>query len=94
MAAVSAASGRDAVAFAPSFPTASVGQAEPAHALRTSDKAVSEVAAELGELARVLVSCLKDAAARSVHPGDREACRDGARHAAAISALLTGTAQP
>lgn len=32
----------------------------------------------------------EDAAASAVDPDDRDACQDGARHAAAVSALLTG----
>ena len=94
LAAASAANGRDAIAFAPSLPSAGPGHATPASkVLHASPPAVS-VAAELGELARVLASYLEDAAASAVDPGDRKTCQDGARHATAVSALLTGTAQP
>jgi hypothetical protein len=52
------------------------------------------VAADLGELALALADYLEDAAASAVDPDDHDACQDGARHAAAVSALLTGAAGP
>lgn len=90
LAAASAANGRDAIAFAPSPPPAGPGQVGPAPKVPHTSLPAATVAADLGELALALADYLEDAAASAVDPDDRDACQDGARHAAAVSALLTG----
>jgi hypothetical protein len=52
----------------------------------------AEAAAELAALAQMLASRLDQATAQAANPGDRQACQDGARYAATVSALLDGTA--
>ena len=92
LAAASAGSGRDAVAFAPSLPSAGPGLGDAVLSARPAEVTEAEAAGELAALAQALAERLEDAAAGAADPADRQACQDGARHAARITALLTGTA--
>lgn len=94
MSAVSVANGRDAIAFAPSLPKDAIGRVLPDQLAPDGRTTEAQAAAEVGELALFLARYLRDAAAQTAQPGDREACQDGARHAAAVAEMLTGTAQP
>jgi hypothetical protein len=94
LAAASAGSGRDAVAFAPSLPSAEPGLDDVILSARPAGVTESEAAGELAVLAQAPAGRLEDTAAGAADPADRQACQDGARHAARITALLTGTADP
>ncbi len=80
----SAASGRNAIAFAPSMPTgyAPSGTPEPV----TGD--VYEVADAVAGLASALSARLRDAAGHAADAGDSAACENAAGHADQISKLL------
>jgi hypothetical protein len=89
----SAASGRDAVAAAPSLPAAS--PAAPANAGQPAaklppDVTVRDAAMSVAALSQVLVGRLADARGLATDPGDRIACAEASRHAAEICALLDG----
>jgi hypothetical protein len=88
MATASAADGRDAVAFAPSFPPRpgpqppDDGDGEPAE---EGDEAIAESAAALS---RLLAARLAEAGASAPDPADRAACADAARCAENIYGML------
>jgi hypothetical protein len=92
LASVSAAGGWHAIAAAPSLAVSWAG--EPARPTQPSGLDEAEAAAELARLALMLASSLERAAALATSPGDRSACQEGARHAAAVGALLDGTERP
>lgn len=94
LASASAGSGRDAVGFAPSLPYAGPGLDDAVLPARPAEVTESEAAAELAALAQSLAERLEGAAAGAADPADRQACQDGARYAARITALLAGTADP
>jgi hypothetical protein len=94
LAAASAGSGRDAVAFAPSLPSACLELDSAVLSAGPAEVTESDAARELAVLAQELAGRLEDAAAGAGDPADWQACKDGARHAARITALLTGTADP
>jgi hypothetical protein len=89
MAAASAAEGRNALCFAPALPSRPLPAAptgdEPADA--TSVQAFATSVAALSEL---LAARLTDAARDAPGCSDQAACRDAARSARDIHALLTG----
>ena len=92
LAGVSAAGGWHAIVAAPSLPPAVSGEDAPLpHATPALGEA--EAAAELAGLAQMLASRLGHATAQAASPSDRQACLDGARHAAAVAALLGGSAR-
>ena len=89
MAAASAAEGRNALSFAPALPSRPLPAAptrdEPADAT-----SVQVTAASLAALSELLAARLTDAARDAPGRGDQAACRDAARSARDIHALLTG----
>jgi len=91
MSAVSAANGRDAVAAAPSLPSAACGGAPPGGGLRPG-LTPQEAAAVLAGLSGLLASRLADAAAWAADGADQAACVLAARHATAIWSRLAGAA--
>jgi hypothetical protein len=92
MAAAYAADGRDAVSFAPSLPWPPPAEPEPAGQEADPEEAGAEpVTGQLAALCLVLSARLAAAAGPADSPGDREACRDAARCARAIHALMAGT---
>jgi hypothetical protein len=86
-AATQAANGRDAILFAPALPARPLHPAGSAIGGRGSGALVRDIVA----LSQILWQVLTQAAAAVPGPGDRLACRDAARCAAAIHRLLTGT---
>jgi hypothetical protein len=92
LAGVSAAGGWHAIAAAPSLPPAVNWEDEPAPPAQPAALDEAEAAAELVALAQMLASRLDQATAQAANPGDRQACQDGARYAAAVSARLDRTA--
>jgi hypothetical protein len=87
-----AANGRDAVAAAPSLPSARSNEAALTAAPPPGVPA-QDVAAALAGLSRLLASRLDAAAALSADVRDRAACAQAARHAASICSLLGGAPQ-
>ena len=89
LAATQAANGRDAVLFAPSLP------ARRLHQLRVGEElergSAQDVIAAVAGLCQLLASGLARTAAAVADGADRAACRDAARHARQIHALLTGS---
>jgi hypothetical protein len=81
----SAASGRNAIAFAPSMPA---GGAEPPAVTAPVTDDVYEVADAVAGLASALGARLREAAGLAADVGDRTACEDAALDAEQISALL------
>ena len=94
MSGAAAASGRDALAAAPSLPPAAPGQPAGAIAASGRDLTTDDAAAALAALSQLLASQLTGASDGSVATGDRVACAQAARHAASICSLLGGTPQP
>jgi hypothetical protein len=86
----SAASGRNAIAFAPSMPG---GYTAPHASLVTEASDVDEVADAVAGLASILSACLRKAAERAADAGDRAACEVASRHAEQIGRLL-GRGEP
>jgi hypothetical protein len=90
MAAAYAASGRDALLFAPSLPPAS-----PSHPDGSGDpRPALETAVGLTQLARLLTERLGQAATMATDDADRRACADGAFQASTLAALLARTTGP
>lgn len=89
MAASSAAEGRNALCFAPALPSRPLPVAptreEPADAT-----SVQAFATSLAALSELLAARLTDAARDASGRGDQVACRDAARSARDIHALLSG----
>jgi hypothetical protein len=88
MSAASAADGRDAVAFAPSFPSgpgAQVPGYSDAEAAEGDDETVAE---SVAALSRLLAVRLTQAGPSALDLGDRAACADAARCAETIYGLL------
>jgi hypothetical protein len=89
MAAAFAAAGRNALAFAPAFPSRPLPAAptrdEPADAA-----SVQVITASLAALSELLAARLTDAPCDAAVRSDQAACRDAARSAREIHALLTG----
>ena len=94
MSGAAAASGRDALAAAPSLPPAAPGQPVGAIAASGRDLTTDDAAAALAALSQLLASQLTDASDGSVATSDQVACAQAARHAASICSLLGGTPQP
>jgi hypothetical protein len=91
MSAASAADGRDAVAFAPSF-TAPAQRRTPAPAgILRGGRDAGHVADALAELSQLLAVRLVAAAGSAQDSGDVTACRHAAGHAQSIDALLRGS---
>jgi len=89
-AAASAANGRDAVGWAPSLPSPRL---HPEQAEENAPHPVTAQAAAdwAGGLCEILAGRLAAAAAGSAaEPGDRAACRDAARYARDVHALMGG----
>ena len=89
MAAASAAEGRNALAFASALPSRPLPVA-PTRDEPTDAISVQVVAASLAALSELLAARLTDAARDAPRQGDQAACRDAARSAREIHALLTG----
>jgi hypothetical protein len=99
MSGASAASGRDAVAEAPSLPPPSsvdtrwsgqAGTGPPAPDPLPASATAGDAAADLAGLSRVLKGRLDEARALAVDAGDRVACVRASRYAAEICSLLGG----
>lgn len=97
MSSASAASGRDAVAAAPSLPTGSAEPWPPAFGHPTeagppgpASLPLCDAAADLAGLSQVLAGRLADARALAIDAGDRVACAQASRYAADICSLLAG----
>jgi hypothetical protein len=100
MSGASAASGRDAVAAAPSLPPPSQVSAEPpetaspadagrpAPGLSAADATAGDAAVGLAGLSQLLAGRLADAGAMTADAGDRAACAQAWRYAADICSLL------
>ena len=90
MSAASAADGRDAILFAPSLPShclcATPAPGEESH----PGECAEGIAAYLAALSQLLADRLAQAARSAPDYRDRAACRNAARRARAIHALLTG----
>lgn len=89
MAAASAADGRDAIAFAPALPFCPL-QAEGDGQDRDLGGSPEAAASALAGMSELLAARLECAAVTAVDPADQAACRDGARWARDVHALLTG----
>jgi hypothetical protein len=88
MAAIHAAEGRDAIAFAPSLPAGCVSvNPESEHGGHGSSGSGLS-AGDLAELLVVLREELAQLAQTAMRPADRQACADGSRCARAIHQLL------
>ena len=94
MAGAAAASGRDALAAAPSLPPAAPGEGADAIAASAHDRTTDDAAAVLAGLSQLLASRLSSASDQSADASDRLACAQAARHAASICSLLGGTPHP
>jgi hypothetical protein len=91
MSGASAASGRDAVAAAPSLPPASPADTvSPAPPPLPFDATVRDATSGLAGLSHLLASRLADAGACAASVGDRAACTQASRYAADICSLLGG----
>jgi hypothetical protein len=89
MAAAFAAAGRNALAFAPALPSRPL-PAAPARDEPADAASVQALIASLAALSELLAARLTDAARGAPGHGDQAACRDAARSAREIHALLTG----
>jgi hypothetical protein len=89
LAATQAANGRDAVLFAPSLPARRLHQ--PGLGEELERGGAQNVIAAVTGLAQLLAVGLAHAADAVADGADRAACRDAARHAQQICALLTGS---
>jgi hypothetical protein len=94
MSGAAAASGRDALAAAPSLLPAASPEPADAIAVSTGDLTTEDIAAALAALSQLLASRLTGASDLSAEVGDRVACAQAARHAASICSLLGGIPQP
>ena len=92
LAATQAASGRDAVLFAPSLPPRRLHE-QPAPAEAEPPANPQDVTTALVELSRLLATRLGHAASQLPASGDRSACQDAVRCAQQIHDLLAGKAQ-
>ena len=95
MAAASAADGRDALIAAPSLP---LPLPRPTHAAssageRATPANIDDVADELADLSRILVTQLGHAAGQAIDPSDRLSCTDAALSAEAVRSLLARPGQ-
>jgi hypothetical protein len=91
MSGASAASGRDAVAAAPSLPSISSADANRrASSPMPADAGTWDPARVLAEVSSLLARRLADVGASAADPGDQAACAQAARHAADICSLLRG----
>jgi hypothetical protein len=89
LAATQAANGRDAVLFAPSLPARRLHQHGVGEELERGS--AQDVIAAVTGLARLLAVGLAHAADGVADGADRAACRDAARRARQVCALLTGS---
>ena len=89
MAAASAAEGRNAITFAPSLPPRRLHAAPRAE--EPGDAGAKAFTAELAALSELLAARLTEAARSAPDHADQAACRDAARSARNIQALLTGS---
>jgi 2-oxo-4-hydroxy-4-carboxy--5-ureidoimidazoline (OHCU) decarboxylase len=90
MAAASAADGRDAVAFAPSFPPYGGSVAPAVHDGLQAGESAETIAHAVAAVSRLLVARLTQAWESSTHPDDRAACADALRCAENICDLMGG----
>jgi len=90
LAATQAANGRDAVLFAPSLPARRLHQPQRVGEELERGSAQDVIVAVTG-LCQLLASRLAHTAAAAADVADRAACRDAARHAQQICALLAGS---
>ena len=91
MSAVSAADGRDAVAFAPSFPPPAPRGTPAAAGTLDSGRDAGEVADALAALGQLLAARLAAAAGSAQDRGDEAGCARAAGHAESIYELLRGS---
>jgi hypothetical protein len=91
MSGTAAANGRDALAGAPSLPSASSGDLASMASDSSGDLPMEHVAAVLADLGQLLSRRLTDASDQSADVGDRVACTQAARHVAYVCSLLGGT---
>jgi hypothetical protein len=91
MSAASAADGRDAVAFAPSFPVPMQRHPSAPAGVPSGGRDAGHVADALAELSQVLAIRLAAAAGSARDSGDVAACTHAAGHAQSIDALLRGS---
>ena len=89
LAGASAASGRFALAAAPSLPASA--RAPDPMPCPDEDLGAGEAALGIGQLAEILDGRLRNAGPTAVDSADRQACADAARHAAELSARLGRT---
>jgi hypothetical protein len=89
MAAASAAEARNAITFAPSLPPRRLHPATRAE--EPADADAKAFTAELAALTELLATRLTEAAHSAPDNADQAACRDAARSARDIHALLTGS---
>jgi hypothetical protein len=94
MSGTAAATGRDALAAAPSLPRVSSGDLAGTTREPCGDLPPQAAAEALASLSQLLSRRLTDASERSADVGDRVACIQAARHAAYICSLLGGTPEP
>ena len=88
MASAAAASGRDAIAWAPSLASAPRGTRKlPA---RQDQDSATHVAAWLAALSKAVADCLLFLVGQAVEAEDREACRNGALYADDLHHLVAG----
>lgn len=93
MSGAAAASGRDALAAAPSLPPAASAELADAIAASPRDVTTEDAAAALAALSHLAARRLADGSDPSAAVGDRVACAQAARHAASICSLLGGIPQ-
>ena len=94
MSGTAAANGRNALAAAPSLPSASSGDLAAVTAGPSGGRAAEDAAAVLAQLSQLLSTRLSDASDLSADPRDQVACARAARHAASICSLLGRTPRP
>lgn len=86
-----AADGRDAVAFAPSFPPPAPRATSAAAEPLDSGRDAGEVADALAALSQLLAARLTAAAGSAQDPDDEAACAHAAGHAESIHVMLRGS---
>ena len=94
MSGAAAANGRNAVAAAPSLPSAGPGDLAAAATRPARDLTTEAAATILAGLGQLLSRRLAAAGELSADAGDRVACAEAFRHAASICLLLGGTPEP
>jgi hypothetical protein len=94
MSGTAAANGRNALAAAPSLPSASSGDLAAVTAGSSRGRAAEDAAMVLAGLSQLLSTRLTAASDLSADAGDKLACAQAARHAASICSFLGRTPEP